>query len=308
MIFSNILPGILLAQLLFPVLGGPATFLSEDPTPDLPNGNVTGVDITADDRNSQSKPTIEIKIKGKKNKFKFGSKLKVMFKYSSEGMQPKLNHWVGIYRKESIKKHQAYLYTCGRKNNNHCKHAPKSGTLTYSVHDPASGTGQLWPLNPGEYTICLFDGGYNVISNCLSYEIKTIKNKVIKKVEGITSRKRKFQVEDSIILNFDVRPVSIPGTWIGLYLEGYDDKEGLPDTNRWIYPACNNQHGDQMSNLCAKSPEKGEIVINRNSMRVFPLKAGKYYACTVFNSNAMANGKFELYKCDSKPIIITEKK
>jgi len=278
MIFSNILLGILHAQLLFPVLGS-------------------------------EKATLELV----ENLIEFGAGLEVVFKYEGNGIEPSLGDYVGIYKEGQVDEdddyvEEAYLYTCNSDDfEENCKHldAPKEGALKFTVSDPLSSN---WPLNPGAYQACMYreagDGTYTSISNCEEFSVKGISKKKLKKVPVLNKEsKTKFKFGAPITLKIKSLPVTIPGQWISLHpAKGFDSKGGLDRAtiDQYIYVGCNNQFGDQESGLCAKLVSQGDVVISQLSQEYWAIPAGKYKVCLVFSQKVNDENKYPIFKCDKK--------
>jgi len=281
MIFSNILLGILHAQLLFPVLG------SEKATLSL-------VD----------------------NQIEFGAGLEVVFKYEGNGIKPSLGDYVGIYKEGQVGEgddyvEEEYLYTCNSDDfEENCKYldAPKEGALKFTVSDPTYN----WPLNPGAYQACMYrvagDGTYTSISNCEKFSVKGISKKKLKKVP-VTTRKSKttFKLGAPITLKIKSLPVTIPGQWISLHpAKGFNSKGGLnrATITHYIYVGCNNMFGDQKSGMCAKLVSQGDVVISQLSQEYWAVPPGNYKVCLIFSQTVNDENKYPIFKCAKKEITI----
>jgi len=284
MIFSNILLSILHAQLLLPVLG-------------------------------EDLATVEIVDKV----IEFGADLEVKFRYEGSDIQPRLGNYVGIYKKGQIDDdttEEAYLYTCNSNDyEENCKYldAPAEGNLTFSVRDPYGKAAQWWPVNPGRYQACLYneaaDGTFNLISDCEEFTVKKIPDKKLKKVSVFKKGPNKFKLGAPITLKIKNEGFEAPGQWISLQpAKGFDSTGGLTSysgsSDHWIYFGCNNQFGDQASELCDKSVSDGDVVISQLSQKYWAVPAGKYKVCLVFSHNVNDDDKYPLFKCAKKHIII----
>jgi len=287
MILSKILLGIIHVQLLSPALG-----------------NKT--------------PTLEIT----ETEIEFGADLEVIFKLKDT--KPSLGDFVGIYKKGEydVDDYEAYLYTCDSKDyESSCLYLdpPKEGTLTFSVRDPDCGSGarQDWPLNPGRYQACLFnyDEGKETSTllskKCEQFKIKGIEKKALKKVTVLMDGMLKFDVGAPITFNFKSKQATIPGQWFTIYpAEGFNSTGGLSrikdKVDHWIYAGCNNQFGDQKTELCSKTVSEGTVVMNQVSQKFWAIPAGKYKVCLIFSTNTNEEDKYTWFKCHKKAIRIVK--
>lgn len=284
MIFSNILLSIICVQLASPVHG--------------------------------DKPTLEIET----TNIGLGEALEVAFRFKEDStIKPSISDFVGIYGREveGGSDYEAYLYTCGADKSTYkqCEYLdpPQSGALTFSAEDLGVGyhADEYWPLNPGKYKACLvaYDTEsyeYTLLSECKNFKVNGISNANLKQVD-IMRKNRRVSVGDSITIRFNSGLATTVGQWIALYpSDEFENEGGITDSYHWIYTGCDNQIGNQRSELCSKIVNEGKVVIDQSSQEYWALPAGEYKVCLIFNTNENADNKYDLFKCSRKKLTIME--
>lgn len=283
MVLSKILLGILHVQLLVPVFG--------------------------------NNPVLEITSR----KIALNADLEVAFTYEDSSTKPSKHDFVGIYNGEDGSEeggtdYEGYTYTCGADKDPkiQCANldAPISGTLTFSANGLSTGyysANQDWPLNAGKYKVCLFNYDpksekYTMLSKCKNFQVDRILKADLKEVAVFKQKTKKFQVGKPITIKFNSEKVTSGSQWIVLHQP--DGTLTKQTSDHWVYTGCNNQIGNQRSELCTNMVNKGSVVLNQASQEKWAPPAGEYEVCLVFSINMNADDEYDVFKCSKKNLTI----
>jgi len=262
-----------------------------------------------------------------KNRPGHGKKIKVDFVSTQE---PLKWTYIGIYKSRSQDPVNelpsddllhSWLNDCN--NQTDCSYdpenAPIKGQVVFSLK-PYSDEGDnelYFPLNGGDYRICLIDWTLDIDDDCNpdcdptlelkapceTFQVKYPKKKQKKK--AVVTTPTDTAVGESIYVKVKT-PVRVVNQWVGLY--SVDDLKfpvtgPLPAEKLWAYTHCEENTGNVLANeSCSKKRGKTKtIAFDKKSTYdcdncKWPLAKGKYRACVNFNTN----DPFVVYKCSGE--------